>query len=142
MSKIGFTGTRHGMTDQQKEAFCKLIESKEFVEFHHGDCVGADEQAHDLVDKLRKDGSKKIKIVGHPPKYAGSRAHCKFDFEFTPDDYLERNRHIVDATDLMIANPDTPEKMRSGTWSTVRYARKKGKRIYIIHKNGRVEVDA
>ena len=40
--------------------------------------------------------------------------------------YLERNKNIVNAVDFIIAAPDGPEKVRSGTWSTVRYAKKVG----------------
>jgi len=32
----------------------------------------------------------------------------------------------------MIAAPSGPETLRSGTWSTVRYARSKAKEVYIL----------
>lgn len=141
MIKIGFTGTRHGMSDAQKNSFLTLIKEKEFNEFHHGDCIGSDEQAHKMVETYKNDHKEKIKIHGHPPKYKKYRANCKFDIEYTPDDYLERNHNIVDATDILIATPDVPETLRSGTWATVRYAREKNKKIYIIHKNGKISVN-
>lgn len=137
MLRIGFTGTRHGMSVVQKEEFKKLVDSKDFQEFHHGMCEGSDEQAHHMID----EDTRKIKIIGHPPVFTGSLVSVPCNILMKPDTYLKRNRNIVDASDVLIATPDTKERMRSGTWSTVRYARKKEKRIYIIHKNGRVTIE-
>ncbi len=140
MIKAGFTGTRHGMSDAQLKEFKNIIKSKEIEEFHHGMCVGSDKQAHDFV----KD--EKIKIVGHPPSYKKFVADCSCDILKKPHDYLQRNKNIVNDTDILIATPDVKEKIRSGTWSTVRYARQlytryPEKKIYIIHKNGRVTIE-
>ena len=137
MLKIGFTGTRHGMTDEQLQEFKKFIENKNFDEFHHGMCVGSDEQAHLIIESKKPQA----KIIGHPPKYNGSRASVTPDATMKPYDYLKRNHNIVDATEFLVATPDTKEKTHSGTWSTIRYARKKAKRIYIIHRNGRITVE-
>jgi outer membrane protein insertion porin family len=51
---------------------------------------------------------------------------------------LDRNRAIVDSCDVLIACPKGPEEQRSGTWATVRYARKQKKRIVIIWPDGEV----
>ncbi len=134
MAKVGFTGTRHGMSDEQIKEFKKLITSKKTEEFHHGMCVGSDKQAHDIVEK-------KITTVGHPPVYKKFVADCSCDVLKKPYDYLARNKNIVDSTDILIATPDCKEKVRSGTWSTVRYARIQGKKIYVIHKNGRITIE-
>jgi len=135
MTKIGFTGTRHGMSKEQIDAFKEIIKSKEYDEFHHGMCIGSDKQAHDIAKQ------EKIKIVGHPPSYKKFMADCDCDIFMKPYDYLTRNKNIVDETDIIVATPDTKERVRSGTWSTVRYARKKHKKIYIIHKNGRTTIE-
>ena len=139
MIKVGFTGTRHGMSEAQQAVFKKLVDAKEFSEFHHGMCVGSDKQAHDYIEQIKV--KKNAKIVGHPPRFKGSFADCKCDVLRKTDEYLVRNRNIVEQTDVLVATPDTKEKVRSGTWSTVRHARKKGKKIYIIHKNGRVTIE-
>lgn len=143
MFSIGFIGTRHGMSDAQKNSFLKLIKEKNFTDFHHGDCIGSDEQAHNIVEEYcaSNKSKEKIKIHVHPPKYKKYRANCQADIEYIPDDYLERNHNIVDTTDLLIATPDIQETLRSGTWATVRYAREKNKRIYVIRKNGDISVD-
>ena len=135
MTKIGFTGTRNGMSQEQIDAFKNLIKSKDSDEFHHGMCVGSDKQVHDIVK------SKDIKVVGHPPTFKKFMATCECDITMKPYEYLKRNKNIVDETEMLIATPDCKEKVRSGTWSTVRYARKQHKKIYIIHKNGRVTIE-
>ena len=56
--------------------------------------------------------------------------------------YLERNRDIVDACDILIACPRTlKEELRSGTWATVRYARKVGKPVAILWNNGKYDYE-
>ena len=63
--KVGVTGTRNEITRKQFDALVDLIlkldEAFPALEFHHGDCVGADDTAARLF-KLRG-----IKIVCHPP---------------------------------------------------------------------------
>ena len=137
MLKLGFIGTRHGMTLRQEEELTRLVEAKKVKEFHHGMCVGSDEQAHTIVVSQKP----KIKIVGHPPTAVKSVATVACGEIMDPDSFSRRNKSIVDCTDYLVATPDAKERAGSGTWKTVRYARKQGKRIYIIHKNGRVSIE-
>ena len=62
--KVGFTGTQKGMTERQFDIFAAVISELQPEEFHHGDCIGADEQAHDIVHVVAPD----CKIVVHPPR--------------------------------------------------------------------------
>ena len=130
MKHIGFTGTQRGMTNKQKSEFTKYlrlyIDKNTNVIFHHGDCIGADTDAHEIAKKLN------CKIVIHPPKNEKKRAFCKGDIILKQKDYLKRNKDIVDISEILIGAPDSPEKLRSGTWSTIRYARKSEKIIIII----------
>ena len=54
--------------------------------------------------------------------------------EILPEkEYIERNHDVVDTCDLLIAMPNTElEVVRSGTWATIRYARKLKKVIVIL----------
>jgi len=50
-----------------------------------------------------------------------------------PAPYLERNRAIVDAGDIVLAAPQTlEEQQRSGTWATVRYGRRLGRLVVLL----------
>lgn len=133
MSSIGFTGTRNGLTPQQRGHLETLLESfgPDDV-FHHGDCVGADAQAHEVAL------SQGISIHIHPPKDDWYRANCKDAAHIAePKPYLERNHDIVDSCDVLIAMPSSKrEVLRSGTWATIRYARKRKKSIVIAFPDG------
>lgn len=141
MIRVGFTGTQRGMTDAQKARVDLMFAEfgLDAVEFHHGDCVGADEEAHDLADNHAFD------IVIHPPTDDSKRAFCSGSgADWEPKPYLDRNHDIVDETTVLIACPNGPERMRSGTWATVRYARTKiydapGEQvIYVITPSGEI----
>lgn len=46
--------------------------------------------------------------------------------------YMKRNDALVEHCDILLAFPETPEEQRrSGTWATVRRARKAGKEVHI-----------
>jgi hypothetical protein len=127
---IGFTGTRDGMTAAQMETFQRFIVScDDDIVFHHGDCVGADYEAHKIFTCLRPEA----KVVVHPPTLSVLRAHCTGQV-LPAKSFLDRNKDIVDACSMLIAAPKGPEVMRSGTWSTIRYARKKHTPIKILGK--------
>jgi len=53
---------------------------------------------------------------------------------------LERNSDIVADSDLLLATPRFyEEELRSGTWATVRRARKANKPLIIVWPNGKVD---
>ncbi len=132
--KIGFTGTQRGMSEAQRisfEAGLRLMFEGLSDEFHHGDCIGADAQAHTIAEKIG------FIMVLHPPIDPKKQAHCEGDFSRKPKPYIERNHDIVDETELLIATPGEPtEQLRSGTWATIRYARKLRRRLVIIGPEG------
>lgn len=131
--KAGFTGTQDGMNAYQKIGIHKILlalKKNGYGQFHHGDCVGADAQAHEIANDMN------YTIVIHPPINPKKRAYCKNAYEVKPEkEYLDRNHDIVDETDLLIATPKGEEELRSGTWSTIRYAKKQNKNIVIIYPN-------
>jgi hypothetical protein len=129
--KIGFTGTQLGMSQHQKEQFVLKLYELGITEFHHGDCIGADAEAHDIVREFFPE----VKIVGHLPLSNGKRAFRQCDEYRDPLPYLARDHKIVDAVECLIGTPKSDnEILRSGTWATIRYARKIGKTNYVIKR--------
>jgi hypothetical protein len=153
MKKIGFTGTSRGMTADQKERLRDFLrgivrtevhQGNSFVEFHHGDCIGADDEAATIA---HEEG---CSIVAHPGYPAGKPEDTTFR-AFNPHnetilpakEFLKRDHDIVNVTDHMIAAPHTDKELvRSGTWTTVRYARKANKGISFVYPNRRMTSDA
>lgn len=136
MTIIGFTGTQQGMTYRQFQTFCRVYKELSPEEFHHGDDIGSDREAHDVV---RTHGSR---IVVHPPEDSSRRAFCKGDEIRPPKPYLERNKDIVADVEYMIATPrQFVEVRRSGTWATIRYTRKATKEIFIIYPDGSIDYE-
>lgn len=143
--RIGFTGTRKGMTPQQQVAFeewfLKLNAAREDMlheyAFHHGDCVGADKQAHTIVAKY---ALRTIQV--HPPLDDRFRARCAAPVIHEPLTYADRNKAIVAMSEVLMAAPDHPEERpRSGTWMTVRFARMRGMPIILLMPDGTVTQD-
>ena len=125
---IGFTGTQKGMTTGQEAGFRTLVrralEKFAAIDFHHGDCVGADAQAHDLM--LAEAGDRAF-IHAHPCTITSKRAWrvAPQQIIYAPLPPLHRNKIIVNEASVLIATPgEREEQLRSGTWSTIRYARK------------------
>jgi hypothetical protein len=142
---IGFTGTRHGMTEAQKRAVGAFLASSfeldSFLMGRHGDCVGADAEFHDMVKALGDPAC----VTIHPPVDEALRAFKAGDFKgndtlLPPKTHFARNRDIVDKSDFLLATPrDSSEQQFGGTWYTVNYARKKGKPVVIFWPDGSLE---
>lgn len=133
--KIGFTGTRKSMTKKQKSIVSYHLWCRGFFTFgeaHHGDCIGADAEFHRMATRL------KLKVFKHPATNVSSqRAYCEGGIELTAELPLIRNHDIVNSIDIMIAAPgESREVLRSGTWATIRYARKVGKELIIVYPDG------
>jgi hypothetical protein len=130
--KIGFTGSRDGMSQTQKEQFVIKLFELGPTEFHHGDCEGADAQAHDIVREFFPH----VKITVHPPISNYLRAFKKGDTMMPLDDYIPRDERIVDSTDYLISAPKVTdhEERRSGSWYTIRYARRKNKLSKVLDR--------
>lgn len=129
--KIGFTGTQKGMNSRQLEELRRLLQQIEAHELHHGDCMGADAQAHAIATALG------LRIVIHPPTNPIKRAFCKGDKILPEQDYMYRNQSIAEDTNMLIAAPKTDYyQFRSGTWATVRHAAKMGKHVMVLLPSG------
>lgn len=142
MSVLGFSGTSQGMKKKQAVAVFGLFYEFGLHELHHGDCVGADEEAHNLARSMNGH----VNVVGHPPANPRKRAFCSVDVLLEPKPYLDRNTDIAGAgRDGLVAAPHNfVEVIRgegAGTWSTVRRARKFGRRIWLVFPDGSVQVE-
>ena len=93
MKHLGFTGTRNGMTSAQRQVVERMLENGGVFTAHHGDCVGADADFHELV---RADADGNV-IVVHPPLNDSDRAWCIGDEKREPLSYMKRNAQIVAA---------------------------------------------
>lgn len=134
---VGFTGTKAGMTKEQWQGVSLLISQLVPTDVHHGDCVGADEEFHKLTERWTT-----IVRHAHPPvdkKYWANVELRTGDVLYPEKSYHDRNHDIVHACKTLIVAPISHiERLRSGTWSTFRYARKipNGPRIIIVRPDG------
>lgn len=133
---IGITGTREGCTPGQRDALMRVMRrvyhrrepEHEEVVFHHGDCIGVDDEAHTMAEDFG------FWTVIHPPINDKYRAYNVGDFSREPEQYLVRNQAIVNEVSLLIVVPSGPEadNPRSGTWATYRMAVKAGVETVVI----------
>lgn len=132
---VGFTGTQQGMSPTQKQVIRQLLVNLKPSVVHHGDCIGSDAEFHDICLDLN------IPIEIHPPLQRSKRTFCKGAVIIhPPKEYLPRDVDIVLSSKILIATPkSTLEEIRSGTWYTVRQARKYDRDIYIIFPNGVIQ---
>ncbi len=126
--KVGFTGTRNGMSRRQASSLQYMLallrHADKTVEretvLHYG--------THERVTlKADKEAAELARALGYEtePHYAMS------------GEELDRNLEIVGVVNVLIAAPGTDkEELRSGTWATVRYARKKGIPIVMLPRGG------
>lgn len=136
--RVGFTGTRDGMTDPQAAQVGALLEALRWVgatQAMHGLCKGADEHFHHLA---RAHG---YFLIGCPGvthtglAYLRSSVECDMVKRAKP--FLVRDKDIVTDTDVLIATPkEQISQHRSGTWTTIRYAREAQKPLLLIWPDG------
>ena len=133
---IGFTGTSTALTLPQLERLTSLLEAlkhriNEPVTGLHGDCVGADACFDAICEQLC------IPRTCYPCTISGMRAGTSARQLLEPQAPLVRNRMIAAECSILIACPkESDEVVRSGTWSTVRYARRAKKPIVIVRPDG------
>lgn len=131
--KIGFTGTERGMTPFQRDWLFSVLDAYSFEPgerwFLMGDCIGADIEAAEIAKNLG------FMIWVFPPNNPSRRARYAFPDYMEPEyPHLVRNHHIVEKCDLLLAAPaENYEVLRSGVWSTVRYAKKLDKYVSLCY---------
>jgi hypothetical protein len=91
--------------------------------------------AHDSADECG------YAVIIHPPTNHLKRAWCEAPKHMVKPEkaYLDRKRDIVrDTASLIAALAQPEEQLRSGTWSTVRFAKTVGKPVFLILPDGSV----
>jgi predicted Rossmann fold nucleotide-binding protein DprA/Smf involved in DNA uptake len=127
------------MSDYQQKVFREFLIrfGPKIVSFSHGCCRGADIEAHQIVREVL---GQKVHISVYPST-ARTRAPIPQDADYVHKRLgpLQRNQLIVDCgSGLLFAAPlQTNEVQRSGTWATVRYARRLGMTIVIAPRTVR-----
>lgn len=142
MTAVSSTGSRVGITEPQRRvlrAAMQIARSCGVSEWHHGDCVGSDEDVHGICLDIG------IGVVAHPGVASSNRAFCRGAREVMPaKPYRLRNEDVVEAGVALIATPtSTTEKSRGGTWQTIRIARGMPTHdsVAIVWPNGSVSVE-
>lgn len=133
---LAFTGTRKGMTARQHSIVKQIMEQFSPDLVTHGACIGADAEFHELALYF---GVPVIEVwpANLPKLRAKLLEPGLMDRSIVimkePQPPLDRNWDIVREADLVVACPDSvQEVLRSGTWTTVRYAEQLNKTIKVI----------
>jgi hypothetical protein len=134
---LGFTGSQNGMTPAQADVVEAMLRSFRDAEaagrqaFNHGDNAGADCQAGALAYGMG------YHVALHPPTDASKRGFGVNHETNVALPYLDRNRNVVNASMIVIATPEQAvERLRSGTWNTIRYARHYRRPLFIVCPDG------
>lgn len=134
MLKVAFTGTQKGMTPTQTAAFeaelmrLSIMFGRDRLILVHGGCDGADDEAdviaaHYGIDRICYPSTHNNLEALKTKLRARDGSMVNF---MPPKPPLVRNKLIVNDSKLLLATPRQPtEILRSGTWMTVRYGRKK-----------------
>lgn len=130
--KISITGSRRGLTPRQRAFVIPLLEQVEWLT--HGGCTGVDRDVHALFNTP-------YSTTVYPGTYEQHKwavdSRCAITFPVKAP--LARNRDIVNATPKLYAFVSTyHEIQRSGTWATIRYARKIGHDVTVVWPDGLV----
>jgi hypothetical protein len=143
---LGFTGTRFGMSPAQRSMVRHLVEglvlmrptAYETVAAHHGMCVGADSEFHEMCHELG------IRVIGHPGPPGEFSADLVCNERLEPTNHMRRNAAIVAVSSIMIAAPreNTPQP-RGGTWATIGMARRELRRLklgvlHVVDRDGQL----
>jgi hypothetical protein len=147
--KIGIAGSTNGITEEQGDAFVKLMTRYKHkygdLSFHHGGCRGADESVQRLLLENRLARSVDI----HPPSdksllWTLERADRSSDGgkiklnRNKERPHLGRFYDIVDTSQLLVTFPREEKEVKdSDVWAAVRYAKTKKKNIITFFRDGR-----
>ena len=141
---LAVTGTRFGATEAQHAQLEHVV--KQLAAWarqqglvpagQHGDCVGVDAQ-FDALCQAEGMTTACWPCLAAPELRAGTGAEPLGE----PVRPMQRNRELAKACDVMLACPPNFERIKkgSGTWATIGFARREGKRTIVIFPDGSVD---
>ena len=136
-----FTGTRQGLTPEQHDRLQDVIDVLQPVLVHNGACEGADRAMHRLCR------GRAILSEYHPSNseqmaWAKSIRHAQEAIRALRGPLLRNGVMVRLGVRGLIATPgEEHEILRSGTWATIRVARKHNRPIWIISPSGLVRAE-
>ena len=136
----GFTGTRKGMTLQQGQYTRLAVRHGKPAIVRHGGAHGADMEFHAL---WREELPRRFADVWTADAKQAKMFDGQDNVSVNPVmDPLHRDEEIVRRSKFLIACPHTQkEELRSGTWTTIRRARKIDIPILIVWPDGVMSLD-
>lgn len=130
---IGVTASREGLTDPQKNWIEDFLEGNLAYVLHHGMCKGGDIELAVLFRKYN------TYIIAHPGHIRHMRAASPANDLILPWSHtLVRNRIIVNHSELILGFPKVPYATDSGTWHTIKFAKKQKTPLFVIGPDGSV----
>lgn len=131
----GFTGPRALRNGQRETLLTPLVkELGHFQQFVTGAAYGLDTAAAEVCYELWPDAQHTLVVPAawHNRDVVQWAFEREFEIIMAPgkdtvrDAYMARNDMMVNLLTKLFAFPTTPERMRSGTWATIRRARRRG----------------
>jgi hypothetical protein len=131
--EIGVTGSRHGLSERQLAwARAFLTTNKHSIAaVHHGDCVGADSEFHDLVREIVPTAVLHV----HPPTNPLFRAR-KRGLVYPCLHYHTRNTRIIQLCTHLLAFPAAGRS--TGTRWTIHAAQSMNRRTTVVRAQERL----
>jgi hypothetical protein len=125
-----FYGNKKGFERTPDKLLQQFFKENEIIEFHHGDSIGADSQAHQIY--LAVHPGKKVFLHPTTKDRGFNKAENLVEYSEEPNP-LKRNERIVRICDLLLVCPKSiQQEARSGTWATYRYAMKLKKKVLVL----------
>ena len=140
---IGFSGTRYGMTLLQRRAVYRVFrwyrDNRNAITVHHGSCVGADAEAHDIARMLG------MAVALHPGVSEDCsgylRAECTMregERVWRPASYAVRSQTIAACTGVLVAAPHESRPSR-GTNHAISCAVRLGRPAVVVSADGHMQ---
>jgi len=142
---IGVTGSRRGFNGDQQRLITvndlliqiEINDLESPPEFHHGACVGIDEDMACIAHGLG------FRVIAHPPfssRYLSKIALSVSDAVLPAKEYIDRNRDIVLSVNVLFVVPwENEPQEHGGTWNTCRYAETMNSNYVLFYPNGQVK---